>query len=172
MPSRYDTRTALAEGKKSRRRQDLPTRPQVLSAVTSPILTLSLSRLLRIVAPALLLLLGACATRPPASDAAAVAAYEENNDLFEPTNRVMFKVDMAYRESLLNPFLRGYRAVVPAGGRRGVLNFEHNLHSPVTFVHDVLQGSVNRAGQTLGRLVLNTTVGFFGFFDVAAQMGI
>jgi len=133
---------------------------------------MSVSRLMRFAAPALLLLLGACATRPPASDPAAVAAFEENNDRFEPTNRAMFKIDMAYRDHVLNPFLRGYRTVVPAGGRRGVLNFEHNLHSPVTFIHDVLQGSFKRAGQTLGRLVLNTTVGFFGFFDVAAQMGI
>jgi phospholipid-binding lipoprotein MlaA len=135
-----------------------------------------LSRVLRLGLPALLaaivLNLSACATRPPASDSVALAAFEENNDRLEPMNRSMFKFDQGYREHVLNPFLRGYRAVVPEGGRRGILNFEHNLHSPVTFVHDILQGNFRRAGETLGRLVLNTGVGFFGFFDVADKMGI
>jgi len=34
-----------------------------------------------------ILALTACATRPPASDRAAVAAYEETNDQLEPLNR-------------------------------------------------------------------------------------
>ena len=116
--------------------------------------------------------LSACATRPPAGDAAALAAFEENNDRLEPFNRSMLKADDGLKKVLVNPILSGYRAVVPEPGRRSVVNFMHNLHSPITFVHDVLQGQPTRAGQTLGRLVLNSTMGFFGFFDVAAKMGI
>ncbi len=116
--------------------------------------------------------LSACATRPPASDPAALAAYQEKNDSLEPLNRSMLKVDDALRPILVNPVLKGYRAVVPDAGRKSILNFEHNLHSPVTFVQDVLQGNIRRAGETLGRLVLNTGMGFFGFFDVAAKLGI
>ena len=116
--------------------------------------------------------LSACATRPPASDAAALAAFEENNDRFEPLNRSMLKVDDGLRKVLVTPVLKTYRTVVPEPGRKSVLNFMHNLHSPITFVHDILQGQVHRAGETLGRMVLNTGVGFFGFFDVATKMGI
>lgn len=128
--------------------------------------------------PALALLLfaaaslSACATRPPASDPAALEAYRENNDLLEPTNRFMFKVDAGLSKVVVRPVIKGYRAVVPPEGRKSVLSFERNLHSPVTFVHDILQGSPKRAAQTLGRLVLNTAMGFFGFFDVAAKLGI
>jgi phospholipid-binding lipoprotein MlaA len=116
--------------------------------------------------------LSACATRPPASDAAALAAYQENNDSLEPFNRSMLKVDDGVKTVLVRPILKGYRAVVPEQGRKSVVNFMHNLQAPITFVHDVLQGNIRRAGETVGRLVLNTGMGFFGFFDVAAKMGI
>jgi phospholipid-binding lipoprotein MlaA len=114
--------------------------------------------------------LSACATRP--ADPAARAAFEENNDRLEPFNRSMMKVDDGLQKVLVRPVLKTYRTVMPEPGRKGVLNFIHNLHSPVTFVHDVLQGQVRRAGQTLSRIALNTTIGFLGFFDVAAKMGI
>jgi phospholipid-binding lipoprotein MlaA len=114
--------------------------------------------------------LSACATRP--TDPAALAAFEENNDRLEPLNRSMLKADDGLKTVLVNPVLKTYRTVVPEQGRRGVLNFMHNLNSPITLVHDVLQGQVKRAGQTISRLALNTTMGFFGFFDVATQLGI
>ena len=114
--------------------------------------------------------LSACATRP--ADPAARAAFDENNDRLEPFNRSMMKADDGLQKVLVHPVLKTYRAIVPEPGRKGVLNFMHNLHSPVTFVHDVLQGQVHRAGETLSRVALNTTIGFFGFFDVAAQLGI
>lgn len=114
--------------------------------------------------------LSACATRP--TDPVALAAFQENNDRLEPFNRSMMKVDDGLRKVLVRPVLSTYRAVVPEPGRRGVLNFMHNLHSPVTFVHDVLQGQARRAGETLSRLAVNSTIGFLGFFDVAAKLGI
>ena len=116
--------------------------------------------------------LSACATRPPASDPAAVAAFEENNDRFEPLNRDLFKVDAGLQKVFVRPVVKTYRFLVPAPARRGILNFEHNLHSPVTFIHDILQGSPRRGAETFGRLVINTTMGFFGFFDVATKLGI
>ena len=94
--------------------------------------------------------LSACATRP--SDPAALAAYQENNDSLEPLNRSMLKVDDGLKTVLVGPILKGYRAVVPEQGRKSVVNFMHNLHSPITFVHDVLQGNIHRAGETIGRL--------------------
>ncbi len=130
------------------------------------------SRVLARLALAVLVMAGlpACATRP--TDPAALAAFEENNDRLEPLNRSMMKVDDGLQTVLVRPVLKTYRTVVPEPGRKGILNFIHNLHSPVTFVHDVLQGQAKRAGQTVSRVVLNTTIGFFGFFDVAEKLGI
>ncbi|MGE4061911.1 MAG: VacJ family lipoprotein [Rhodospirillaceae bacterium] len=117
-------------------------------------------------------LVGGCATRPPASDAMALAAYEEANDPLEPFNRAMFKTDQALDKVLVRPVVKGYQAVVPEGGRRSVGNFLRNVRSPITFVHDVLQAEPNRAGVTFSRFVVNTFIGVLGLFDVATDMGL
>jgi phospholipid-binding lipoprotein MlaA len=38
--------------------------------------------------------------------------------------------------------------------------------------NDVMQGKVDRAGNTLSRFVVNSTLGIFGIFDVAGRAGI
>ncbi len=116
--------------------------------------------------------LSACATRPPADDPFAVAAFEEANDPLEPLNRALFKTDQVLDTALVRPVVKGYRAIVPDRGRKSVNNFMNNIRAPITLVHDVLQGEMSRAGTTLGRIVVNTTMGFFGFFDVGEQIGL
>lgn len=135
--------------------------------------SLSPRPLLRLMAPVLVcLLMGACATRPPATDPNAVAAYEEANDPLEPFNRAMYRTDQALDRALIRPVVKGYRAVVPEGARRSVGNFTSNLRSPITFVHDVLQGEPERAGTTFARFIVNTFIGVLGLFDVGAEIGL
>src|SRR5207253_1823714 len=43
----------------------------------------------------------------------------------------------------------------------------HNLRQPVTFANDLLQANFERAGETLGSFVVNSTIGILGFFDAA-----
>ena len=43
------------------------------------------------------------------------------------------------------------------------------LHQPVIFVNFLLQHNIGKAGQTLGRFALNTTVGVAGFIDIARR---
>ena len=116
------------------------------------------------------LALSACASRP--TDPAALRAYEETNDRWEPLNRTMFDVDQALDAALIRPVAWTYREVTPAFMQRGVGNALDNLRSPMTFVNDVLQGEGNRAAITLGRLVINSTIGIAGLFDVAKGMGM
>ncbi len=130
-------------------------------------------RPVRWAAAALLALgLAGCATRPPADNAIALTAYQETNDPLEPFNRTMFKVDAGLDKVLVRPVVQGYRAVVPDRGRQHVHNFVNNLRSPITFANDVLQAEFNRAGITLGRFVVNSSIGFFGFFDVGERLGL
>jgi phospholipid-binding lipoprotein MlaA len=131
---------------------------------------------MRLTRPAVLLLLlaaaaslGACATRPPAGDPDAVAEFRQNNDPIEPFNRGAFRVHQAIDHNVLAPVARGYRAVVPAPVRTGVRNVLANLRSPVVLANDVLQGEPRRAGDTLGRFVVNSTLGVGGIFDVAGN---
>lgn len=117
-------------------------------------------------------LLSACAAKPTASDPAAVAAFEETNDRLEPFNRAMFGVDQALDAVIIRPVAWTYREFVPDPARRGVTNFIRNLRSPITLANNLLQGEFNTAGQTIGRFVVNTTLGIGGLGDVAADMGV
>jgi phospholipid-binding lipoprotein MlaA len=114
----------------------------------------------------------ACATRPPATNPEAVAAYEEANDPLEPFNRAMFRTDQALDKALVRPVVKTYQFIVPEGGRQSVGNFLRNLRSPITLVHDVLQGQPSRAGITVSRFFVNTFIGVLGLFDVGEEIGL
>lgn len=124
---------------------------------------------------ALLLLLGGgiagCATPPPADDPDAVADFKATNDPLEPTNRVIYAVNDGIDTVFLKPIALLYRNVVPDPVQKGVHNALGNLGSPVILANDMLQGKPVRAGDTLVRLVVNTTAGVGGIFDVAKGMG-
>jgi phospholipid-binding lipoprotein MlaA len=126
-----------------------------------------------VLATALLLsaAVGGCATPPPASDPDAVAEYNETNDPAEPTNRVVYAVNDAIDTVLLRPAAIAYRTVVPAVVRNHTHNVLANLGSPVAMANDVLQAKPRRAGDTLMRFVVNSTIGVGGVFDVATDWG-
>ncbi|HYZ34290.1 MAG TPA: VacJ family lipoprotein [Crenalkalicoccus sp.] len=115
----------------------------------------------------LLLVLASCATPPPASDPEALAEYRENSDPFEPANRSIYAFNERLDRAVARPIAVGYREHIPRPVRRGIRNVLNNLRGPVVLVNDMLQGEPRRAGDTLGRFVLNTTVGLAGIFDVA-----
>lgn len=94
------------------------------------------------------------------------------NDPYEHTNRAIFAFDQKLDHAVARPIAVFYNHAVPEFARDGVHNFLGNLDAPVTLGNDVLQGSPSRAGQTLGRMVINSTLGVAGLVDVAAKMGI
>ena len=96
---------------------------------------------------------------------------EDTNDPFEGPNRFFFDVNQVLDEVLLRPVAIGYRAVVPEFARDGVRNFMNNLNSPVIFSNDLMQGEGDRAGTTLLRFGINSTIGIGGLFDVAKELG-
>jgi phospholipid-binding lipoprotein MlaA len=118
-----------------------------------------------------MLALGGCATRPPASDPDALAEYHETNDPLEPTNRVFYAINNGLDTVILKPVAQAYRAVVPQPVRTGIHNVLVNLGTPVTLGNDILQAKPRRAGDTLMRFVINSTVGVAGLFDVADKWG-
>lgn len=116
--------------------------------------------------------LTACAARPDPADREAVAEFEQTNDPLEPLNRTLFLVNDGLDTLLLRPAAEAYRIFIPPEVRTGVRNVLGNLRSPVILLNDVLQGETQRAGTTLGRFVLNTTLGVGGVFDVATGFGL
>jgi phospholipid-binding lipoprotein MlaA len=117
----------------------------------------------------LALLLAGCATRPPASEPEELAEFEQTNDPAEPTNRRLYAVHQGIDRVVLRPVAVAYRDVVPRPVRSGIRNVLGNLRTPVVLVNDMLQGEPRRAGDTLGRFFINSTLGLGGLFDVAGS---
>jgi phospholipid-binding lipoprotein MlaA len=115
--------------------------------------------------------LAGCATPPPANDPDAVAEYKDADDPLEPTNRVFYAINDGLDLVVLRPIALAYRAVVPQVVRDHTHNVLANLGNPVALANDMAQGKPRRAGDTLMRLLLNTTVGVVGIFDVATGWG-
>ncbi len=114
--------------------------------------------------------LGGCATPP--SDPADRAVWEQNNDPLEPLNRKIFEFNLALDHAVFRPIAKTYVLVVPDDGRAAVHHILDNLKEPTVFFDNVLQGELKRAGLTLGRFLINSTVGFGGIVDVATMNGI
>jgi phospholipid-binding lipoprotein MlaA len=93
------------------------------------------------------------------------------NDPFENSNRAILKFNQRFHRMLLDPLARGYRFVVPEPVRQGLRRAALNLNSPSIFVNDILQLRFKDAGQTLGRFILNTSLGVGGIFDVGIEAG-
>ena len=109
---------------------------------------------------------------PAAPGAIQTADAESFNDPYEDTNRSIFGFNQAVDANVLVPASKAYRTVVPGPVRQTLHDFLQNLNGPVIFANDVLQGEAGLAAATLGRLAINTTVGFGGIFDVATNLGI
>jgi phospholipid-binding lipoprotein MlaA len=56
--------------------------------------------------------------------------------------------------------------------RTGVSNFFGNIDDLFSGINDVLQGKPDRAGDAFGRVLLNSTFGIVGIFDLATMAGI
>lgn len=82
-------------------------------------------------------------------------------------NRAMFAVNDRLYFWCLKPVAKGYKKVTPVFFRKGVMNFFHNLGTPVRLVGSILQGKFKGASSELGRFVVNTTVGVGGVWDPA-----
>ena len=119
-----------------------------------------------------LLMLAGCATRPPADDLEALQEFRENNDPFEPTNRALFEVNEVIDKAVLQPIAEAYRDLLPKPVRSGIRNLLGNLRTPTILVGDLLQGNVTRARETLGRFIVNSTIGVGGIVDVGRRYDV
>lgn len=93
-------------------------------------------------------------------------------DPLEPFNRAVFRFNTDFDNAFVKPVAKAYRAVTPEVVNRGISNFFNNLDDVTSFANNILQFKMSRAGSDLGRLFINTTVGFLGFVDVATNVGL
>ncbi len=93
----------------------------------------------------------------------------ELQDPFEQYNRSVYKFNDALVEYVLSPAAKGYGMVVPDVGRVAIKNVFSNAASPVSLLSSIVQGDVEKSATVFERLLINTTLGLGGMFDVADE---
>jgi phospholipid-binding lipoprotein MlaA len=104
---------------------------------------------------------------PPvtAADAPSMRTY----DPWERLNRFTYRFNARVDEAVLLPVANGYRRL-PSPLRAGINNFFENLAELDSIVNYGLQGRIGYGVRSLGRFVVNSTLGIGGLFDVAARL--
>jgi phospholipid-binding lipoprotein MlaA len=90
-------------------------------------------------------------------------------DPFEVVNRRIFSFNRIVDRFAWTPVTRTYQFLVPGPVRRGVHRMFLNLNAPVVLGNQLLQLNFVGGGKTVGRFVLNSTVGIGGFLDPGAD---
>ncbi len=97
--------------------------------------------------------------------------YENPRDPWEGYNRGMFAINEALDTVIAKPIAQAYEFIIPEPIRILVTNVFSNLSDVVIGINDLLQGRGEQAFNDFGRVVINTTLGFGGLFDVAGNAG-
>ena len=96
----------------------------------------------------------------------------EEYDPWEPFNISIFEFNRKLDKYALKPVAQGYDFIIPDFVQVGISNIFYNLRFPQRFLNNVFQGKVKGAGIEVGRFLLNTTVGYAGFLDLAKEIDL
>lgn len=104
-----------------------------------------------------------------------ISSKKNNNqvvkDCFESVNRVTFAFNQGLDKIIFKPLAKGYRKL-PQPIRSGTSNVINNLGNVVTIPNNILQGQMKDASVNSLRLIINSTLGIAGIFDVASYYGL
>jgi phospholipid-binding lipoprotein MlaA len=101
------------------------------------------------------------------ADAPSMTTYDPWGRL----NRFTYRFNARFDEAVFLPVANGYR-YVPSPLRTGVHNFFGNLAELDSMVNYTLQGRLGRMVRSVGRFVINSTVGIGGLLEVAAKLNL
>jgi len=99
-------------------------------------------------------------------------ASVQSPDPFESVNRKVFAFNEGVDHAVLRPTAQAYVALVPSPVRTGVSNVFSNSQDLWSAANLLLQGQGVEGSREAARFGTNTTVGIFGIFDVATQIGL
>jgi phospholipid-binding lipoprotein MlaA len=101
-----------------------------------------------------------------------VSVEEPNPDPWENFNRRMYGFNDALDRAFLKPAAETITNTMPDPVNQGVSNFFGNLDDIGTGVNNILQGKFRHGLSDAGRVVVNSTLGVAGLFDVASRMNL
>ena len=109
------------------------------------------------------------------SDGQLEISSKKNNqdvkDCFESVNRGIFAFNQGLDKVIFKPLAKGYRKL-PQPVRSSTSNALSNLGNLVTIPNNILQGQIKDASINSLRLIINSTLGIAGIFDVASYYGL
>ena len=104
--------------------------------------------------------------------ACASVAYPDPRDPLESFNRGMFSFNDALDRVVIKPIATVYRDVTPALVRKGVSNFFGNLTDVWSVFNNAIQLRGQDTSDSVGRVMINSTIGLGGLIDVASDLDI
>jgi phospholipid-binding lipoprotein MlaA len=110
---------------------------------------------------------GSAGAAQPVTPADAPSMY--TYDPWDRLNRFTYRFNARFDEAIFLPAANVYRRI-PSPLRAGVHNFFGNLSEVDSVVNYTLQAQFKRGIRSLGRFVINSTVGIGGLIDVAKRL--
>lgn len=96
----------------------------------------------------------------------------ENIDPLEDVNRVTHEFNEIFDDNIFEPISRAYKNFIPDFVKERVSNFFDNLRDVSTLGNQILQFKLIESVTTLGRILVNSTAGLGGLFDVASDIDL
>lgn len=93
-------------------------------------------------------------------------------DPLEGMNRRIYIFNYYFDKFIYLPIVRTYEFIMPDYVEDRVSNFVDNVFEFNNFTNNLLQGKIKATGITLGRFLVNTTIGIAGLWDPATNMGM
>lgn len=93
-------------------------------------------------------------------------------DPIEKANRAIYRFNADFDRWIFLPVLKVWRAVLPGPVRKGLSNALSNLDGVTVLANSILQLSPEKSAGTLGRFLVNSTVGVAGLWDPASKIGL
>jgi phospholipid-binding lipoprotein MlaA len=104
--------------------------------------------------------------------AASGGIYDDPRDPYERFNRSVYSFNEFMDEILLVPLMNLYKAITPGFIDDAISNFFSNINELVVIINDFLQLKFEQMFSDIARLLVNSTLGIAGFFDVSTDMGM
>lgn len=97
------------------------------------------------------------------------AQRRSSADPLETVNEKSYAAVQAADRLVVAPISLAYEKTVPSPLRDGIHNVLYNLREPVVIANFLLQHRIGKAGRSLARLAINSTIGVGGLFDFAKR---
>ena len=97
---------------------------------------------------------------------------KESLDPYESVNRAVFKFNQKADKYVIKPVAKAYTKTLPNTVQSRITHFFDNLRDITTSANDLLQGKFGQFTHDAGRFLINSTLGIFGTFDPATQLGL